>query len=370
MWVKDYMTRELITVGPEETLPQASQLMRKNSVRRLPVVEAGRVVGIVSDRDIREASPSDATSLSIWELNYLIDKIKVQEIMTRKVVTVGPNTPVEEAARLMRDHKIGGLPVVEDGRPVGIITENDIFRAFLDLVGTGMSRVEIRMGVSPAEIAKLAATLEEAGLKLQTLVSKPEPEGKRARVVISLDTRNPAPAVKALEQEGFQVLTAYVGPTIVQGMIPPSGKRALVPVLGTELSRKVVKLAARMARGHGFSMHILFTIDDAKRLEELRAGPGDTRALDEITRGVLIDLAHEAREEGIAAEVSFRFGDPVTLVLEEIARGKHDFVVIERRPLAHLKLLGLEMEKVDVAAELTERAPVPVMLINPETAVA
>lgn len=127
--VKDFMTRKVLTIAPNMTLPDAHIMMMHNKVRRLPVVKNDRVVGIVTRGDVREASPSDATSLSIWEMNYLISKIKVKDIMTPDPVTISPEATFGEAAKLMLDKKISALPVVEgDGKLVGIITESDIFR--------------------------------------------------------------------------------------------------------------------------------------------------------------------------------------------------------------------------------------------------
>jgi len=109
---------------------EARQLMMQARIRHLLVLDHGRLVGIITDRDIRLNWPSQATSLSVWELNYLLAKLTVDGIMSRTVISVGPDRPVADAARLMLDHKIGGLPVVEDGLVIGILTETDIVRAF------------------------------------------------------------------------------------------------------------------------------------------------------------------------------------------------------------------------------------------------
>jgi CBS domain-containing protein len=129
--VRDWMTREPITVDIKTTLPEAHRLMKECRVRRLPVMEHGRLVGIVTLGDVREASPSDATTLSIFELNYLLAKLTIGEIMTRDPITVTPDTTIRQAAKLMLEHKIGGLPVVEHGKLIGIITESDIFRVLV-----------------------------------------------------------------------------------------------------------------------------------------------------------------------------------------------------------------------------------------------
>jgi acetoin utilization protein AcuB len=135
MLIKDRMTRSPITAPPEMPMQEALKLMRERGIRRLPVVDKkGKLVGIVSDRDLLHASPSDATSLSVWELNYLLSKVTLKELMTTPVITVSPETPVQEAARIMAEKKIGGLPVVQAGKVVGIITETDLFRVLLELL--------------------------------------------------------------------------------------------------------------------------------------------------------------------------------------------------------------------------------------------
>jgi CBS domain-containing protein/CheY-like chemotaxis protein len=127
--VKDWMTREVITVTPKTTLPEAHRLMTEKHIRRLPVVDNGRLVGIVTRGDVRGAEPSGATSLSIWEVNYLLSRLKVEELMTRRPVTIDEEATLGEAAELMLQHKISGLPVLDNqAQLVGIITESDIFR--------------------------------------------------------------------------------------------------------------------------------------------------------------------------------------------------------------------------------------------------
>ena len=130
MRVRELMTGGPISVAPQTPVFEARQLMMQARIRHLLVLDHGRLVGIITDRDIRLNWPSQATSLSVWELNYLLAKLTVDGIMSRTVISVGPDRPVADAARLMLDHKIGGLPVVEDGLVIGILTETDIVRAF------------------------------------------------------------------------------------------------------------------------------------------------------------------------------------------------------------------------------------------------
>jgi len=136
MLVKERMTRNPITITPSTSFEEALRVMRKNKVRRLPVLDKKRgLVGIVSEKDLLYASPSPVTSLDVFELHYLLSKITVKEVMTKEVITVEEDTPLEEAARIMADNKIGGLPVVRDSVLVGIITETDLFKVFLELLG-------------------------------------------------------------------------------------------------------------------------------------------------------------------------------------------------------------------------------------------
>lgn len=127
--VGDWMTREVITISPNTSLAEAHKLMQEKRIRRLPVVDRDRIVGIVTLGDVRGAEPSQASSLSVWEMHDLIAKLKVTEVMTRHPVTIGQNASIGEAARSMLDNKFSGLPVVdESAHLVGIITESDIFR--------------------------------------------------------------------------------------------------------------------------------------------------------------------------------------------------------------------------------------------------
>ncbi|MGD9091972.1 MAG: CBS domain-containing protein [Anaerolineales bacterium] len=160
------MSHPVITIHPKMPMPEALKLMRRERVRRFPVVDKrGRLVGIVSDKDLLDASPSDATSLSIYEVNYLLGKLMVKEIMTRDVITITEDTPLEEAARIMADNKIGGLPVIRDKEVVGIITETDLFKVFLELLGARQPGVRIAALVPnvPGELAQLTKAIFDIG---------------------------------------------------------------------------------------------------------------------------------------------------------------------------------------------------------------
>ena len=135
MFVGERMTRDPIVVRDDTPIDKALKIMRDNQVRRLPVLnDKGALVGIISERDLLYASHSPATSLSIYELHYLMSKITVRDVMITAVITVAEDTPLEEAARIMADNKIGGLPVMSNGELVGIITETDLFKIFLEML--------------------------------------------------------------------------------------------------------------------------------------------------------------------------------------------------------------------------------------------
>lgn len=174
MFVADRMTHPVITVHPDLPITDALNLMRKDDISRLPVVDKrGRLVGIVSEKDLLHAAPSSATSLSVWELNYLLSKIIVKDTMQAKVVTVSADTPIEEAARIMIDNAVHGLPVMKAGKLVGIITETDIFKVFLEMLGAREAgiRVTALVGNVPGEFARLTKAVYDIGGNILAMAS-------------------------------------------------------------------------------------------------------------------------------------------------------------------------------------------------------
>jgi acetoin utilization protein AcuB len=160
------MSSPVISIHPDMPIRDALNLMHKEHIRRLPVVnERGELVGIVAERDLLQASPSNATSLSVWELNYLIGKVAVGEIMTHDVITVTEDAPLEAAARIMADNKIGGLPVIRENSVVGIITETDLFKIFLELLGAREPGVRLTALIPniPGELADLTKIIFDLG---------------------------------------------------------------------------------------------------------------------------------------------------------------------------------------------------------------
>ncbi len=165
MLVGERMSQPVITIPPTMPINEALNLMKRERIRRTPVVKDGKMVGIISDKDLLNASPSQATSLSVWELTYLISKILVRDVMTSKVLTVSEDTPIEEAARIMVDNKIGGLPVMRGEELVGIITETDLFKIFLELMGAREMGVRVTAMVPErkGELAELSRVISNAG---------------------------------------------------------------------------------------------------------------------------------------------------------------------------------------------------------------
>jgi acetoin utilization protein AcuB len=165
MLVGERMSHPVISVSPETPIHDALALFKKEHIRRAPVVKNGKLVGIISATDLLNASPSPVSSLSIWEINYLLSKVTVRQVMNKKVMTVDEDTPIEEAARIMADNKIGGLPVMRGEKIVGIITETDLFRLFPELMGAREKGIRVTALVKnqPGQLAKITRAISEIG---------------------------------------------------------------------------------------------------------------------------------------------------------------------------------------------------------------
>lgn len=174
MLVRDRMTPNPVTIGRNTTFNDAFALMKRNSFRRLPVVDAhGRLVGIVVQKDLLRASPSSATSLSVYEINYLLSELTIDQVMSQPVITATEDLPLEEAARVMLDHKIGCLPVLRGEELVGIITETDIFKALAEVLGGGQRSVRVTLCVPdrPGALARVATLLAERGVNIRSVAT-------------------------------------------------------------------------------------------------------------------------------------------------------------------------------------------------------
>jgi len=210
MFVQDAMTVNPVTVTVDATLPDIARLMHDKKIRRVPVMDKnGKLAGIISDRDVRENMPSPATTLSKWEINTLLDKLRASEIMTSPVLVTAPDCPLEEAARVLLEKKIGALPVVKDGDLVGIVTETDFFRAFVDMLSGGdvpglrlVLRVERHKGI----LATLANIINENGGGIIAIATENDPDSKHKKVLVKEEGADAAAVRKALAEVDIEVL--------------------------------------------------------------------------------------------------------------------------------------------------------------------
>ena len=208
--VKDSMTQRVVVFSPETTAAEALALCRERRIRHLPVLEEGRLAGIVSDRDLRSAAPAlgDPGRASVLE------KIRLSEVMSREAVTARPDDPIEEAANRMREKRIGCLPVVEEGALVGILTSSDVMEALVQLIGAHEpgSRLVVSMPDRPGTLAGAAGTFGVLGINIVSVVAGPRQEpppgeqGPWRAAIFRIDTINPAEAVELLERAGYSVL--------------------------------------------------------------------------------------------------------------------------------------------------------------------
>lgn len=205
MLVKDKMTPHPITVSPDISISEAFSIMRDHGISRLPVMQKGKLLGIVTQNGLQRVTPSDATSLSVFELNYLLGKLTVKEAMTPNPVTIGEDDYLENAAVLMRQHDIGALPVMHGKFLVGIITETDIFDAFIDMLGARFPgvRLTVRVPNRAGVGAEMFSVISSFGVNIQHVVLNNV--GDTAEMVLRLDTQDAAAVKKALWEKGYGV---------------------------------------------------------------------------------------------------------------------------------------------------------------------
>ena len=184
MLVKNWMSKPVITIDHDESMVEAAKRLKQHNIRMLPVMKNGKLVGIVTDRDIKRASASNATCLDIHEILYLIDQIKVKEIMTKDPISVPPDYTAEETAQVLLDSKISGAPVVDDnGQVVGIITQTDLFRVLISLTGGGNGGIQFGFQVEdrPGSIKEVADIIREYGGRMVSILTSYDdvPDGYR-----------------------------------------------------------------------------------------------------------------------------------------------------------------------------------------------
>lgn len=206
MSVRDFMTENLIVASPDTKIFDAVELMNKNDIHRLPVLDNGKLVGIITEGTIQEAMPSKATSLSVYEMNYLLNKTTVKDVMIKNVATIGPSAQLEDAIAEMRQRNVGVLPVLDNGQLVGIITNNDIFDAFLKIAGyhEGGTRVIVKIrNDQKGVLAELAQLLADHDYSILAVIVD---RGLSTRIELQLQSRESEAIRQLLENAGFTVL--------------------------------------------------------------------------------------------------------------------------------------------------------------------
>lgn len=212
MLVRDRMSSPAVTISPDTAFQDALRLMRQQRFRRLPVVNrSGELIGIISERDLLYATPSPASSLSVWELHYLLSQMQVRTIMTQAVISTTADTPLEEAADVMASRKIGGLPVVDENNYViGVITETDVFQAFVEMTAAedqGL-RLTLEMSDPVGGLSKLAQAVEEAAGRIVSLGTYTGDTTDRRRVLIKVQGIRKAQMVEICERLGDHIVDA------------------------------------------------------------------------------------------------------------------------------------------------------------------
>jgi acetoin utilization protein AcuB len=203
--VRDSMTREVVTLGPDASAAEAWRLCREGNIRHLPVVDGGRLVGLVSDRDLRDASPPRGSTGERDALNWS----RLGDIMSTELATIHPLDTIDHAARELHDRKIGCLPVVAEGELVGIITSSDMMRALIELVGARDhgSWVEVEVPNEPGQLANVTDVIREKKVNIGGVFLSPAGRASNRLIVLRLETTNPSGIVKALESAGYKITT-------------------------------------------------------------------------------------------------------------------------------------------------------------------
>jgi acetoin utilization protein AcuB len=216
--VKDCMSSDVITINLDTNVNEAFRIMKERNIRRLPVLDKGHLVGIITLGDLNQASPSAATSLSIHELNYLLARTRVRDVFPshQEVITVTPHTYIETAAKLMLEHQISGLPVMDDQNLVGIITETDLFRALIDILGVKRphTRIDTLIPEGPGSLAEITGLMAARGINIINTVVYYDAALDKYKVILRIEELDYAPVVEALQEKGFQVESVIVNPQI------------------------------------------------------------------------------------------------------------------------------------------------------------
>ncbi|MDC0335294.1 CBS and ACT domain-containing protein [Pseudodesulfovibrio sp.] len=212
MLIANWMTKDVVTITPDRSMMKASKVMKDKGISRVPVVdENGKILGIVSDRDIKDASPSKATTLDMHELYYLLSEIKIKDIMTKKVTTIRADETVEKAAVLMLEGNFGGLPVIDENNVVvGIITDTDVFKVLVEISGVyeGGTQVCLHISTEAGSLAPVLDYLKDNGARIMSIMTRnvPENQGMKDVYIRIRDMEKPEfKRLKAGMEEKFDV---------------------------------------------------------------------------------------------------------------------------------------------------------------------
>jgi len=211
MRAKDIMTRNPITVNPDTLVLDAQEIMKRKKIRRLPVVEKGKLIGIVTKHDLLEAEPSSATHMNLHELHYLLSKMKVREIMQKNPISVTPDTPFEDVMWLGKEKNIRSFPVLDKGKLVGIVTESDVVKFLIHVLGIrgGGSRIEIMgLGKKLGELEKIISIVNQNRTTILSMIVIPWPKKGEWMIDLRLNTKNPTTIIQNFKKEGFNITWA------------------------------------------------------------------------------------------------------------------------------------------------------------------
>ncbi len=214
MKVGERMSKDVITINLDTNINEAFRIMKEKNIRRLPVLDKGTLVGIITLSDLNQASPSSATSLSMHELNYLLARTKVRDIFPAEqtLITVTPDTYIETAAKLMLEHQISGLPVMDGPSLVGIVTETDLFRALIDILGVKRphTRIDTLIPEGPGSLAQITGLIAERGINIINSVVYFNAGLNKYKVILRIEELDYQPIVQHLEEKGFKVESVIV----------------------------------------------------------------------------------------------------------------------------------------------------------------
>ncbi len=216
MKVKDRMSKNVVTISLDGSINEAFRLMKEKNIRRLPVMDKERLAGIITLSDLNKAAPSQATTLSIFELNYLLAKTRVKDVFSpeKELHTVSPEDYIEVAAKLMLAQQVSGLPVVDDDRLVGIVTETDLFRALIDILGVKRphTRIDALITDGPGGLAEITGIMAVRGINIINTVMYYEPALDKYKIQLRIEELDYGPVVEELKAKNYEIESVIASP--------------------------------------------------------------------------------------------------------------------------------------------------------------